>query len=155
MSCWSSRNVFTAAVMSVLQISVALLCLLSLTSAALDTGTKVQIRKNVNELKKEKLDLAKRYHSSNDFISNVLDPGLNLVERMDDLMQEYDIEQEYPSVTKFVEDLKIFIVKTKIFTKQEMNKMAEEYEERENKIQTLLTKFLEGTDFRADEDDEF
>ncbi|KAJ0006447.1 hypothetical protein NQD34_013720 [Periophthalmus magnuspinnatus] len=129
--------------MSHLQISVVLLCLLSLTCAAMDPRSIAQINKDVNELKKEKQDLAKRYLSSRDFISKVLDQGLKLVGLMDGMVHEYGIEQEYPSVAEFVEDLKTFLEDTKIFTEQEMKKMEDEYGEKENKITALLMKFLE------------
>ncbi|KAJ0055949.1 hypothetical protein NL108_016796 [Boleophthalmus pectinirostris] len=134
--------------MSVLQISVALLCLLSLTCAALDTGTKAQINRNLNQMKKDRLDLAKIFLSSRDVTSKLLDQTLKMVERMDDMVHELGIEQKYPYVAEIMEDLKTFLENIKVSTIQQMDKVVKEYEEMENKMQTLVMKFM--SDFKMD-----
>ncbi|KAJ0006448.1 hypothetical protein NQD34_013721 [Periophthalmus magnuspinnatus] len=119
--------------MSHLQISVALFCLLSLTCAGLKPEIVAQIKKEVMTLEVDKNDLSMRYWSNHEFTYKILDQGLKLVELMDAMVHEYGIEQEYPYVAEFVEDLKTFLEDTKIFTEQEMKKMADEYEEKESK----------------------
>ncbi|KAJ0006446.1 hypothetical protein NQD34_013719 [Periophthalmus magnuspinnatus] len=119
--------------MSHLQISVALLCLLSLTCAALDPRIIVQIKKDMTALNKEALDLAKTFLSSHDSTSALLDQSLKLVDLMDEMVHEYGIEQKNPSLAEFVEDLKTMLEDTKIFTTQQMKKKA------------LLMKLLEST----------
>ncbi|XP_072315527.1 uncharacterized protein [Eucyclogobius newberryi] len=129
-----------SAVMSSLQLTVALLCLfslLSLTSGAWDDQTWARIKRDVDVLAREKQELSKRYWSSHDFTSKVLDKGLKLVDQMHDLMHEYDVEEEFPPVAEFVEDLKIFLEETKDFTKQQMDTMEEEYVDKTVKIKAL------------------
>ncbi|CAL1590633.1 unnamed protein product [Knipowitschia caucasica] len=129
--------------MSSLQVSVVLLCLLGLSCAAFDPERLDQIIRNINKLKQEKLDLTKRYALSNEFSAKVLDQGLKMVGRMDELVHENGLEVEFPSVAEFVEDLRTFIENTKDFTQKQMETMAKEYGEKKEMIHALALEALD------------
>ncbi|XP_030018767.1 uncharacterized protein LOC115439015 [Sphaeramia orbicularis] len=124
-----------------------LLCLVYFTNAFLDADKLREMKMKVEELQ-QRHDRLKEYDMPElSALSELMDEGVDLMERLAEYMELLDLPPGFPSLHGYMEKVKKYVWKTKDLTDSQMKEFAGKIQENDKKLRKLrkLINFMEET----------